>query len=318
MRQRTFILETRSESWRVHAAVSACIVAVSALTLWAVGCGDSGLARGGTDAGGGATRPLPAAAPAPVERAPAVPVVTGPVVFADARAAYREQRYDEAVTLLSIYTEESPEDASGFYLLGVSQWKVGHHALAIPALERAIALDSTRVRALYNLTRVLLESDRAVEALPRIERAVALDSGAGEGWRLLARTRADLGQFSDAIAGYQRAITLDSTDGWSMNNLAQIYLSQGRFPEALPPLARAVELQPGVATFRNHLGLALERSGYFTAAAESYRAAVTADSTLSKAATNLARVDGKPDVEGLPPLDIAALARSFVAAVAGW
>jgi len=301
MRIRTFTLERQPRSWRARAAVAAA-VSLSALTLWAIGCGDASHAEDRADAPG-ATTPLPAGAATPVERAPASPVVAGPVSFTDARAAYREERYDEAVTLFTIYTQEHPEDAAGQYLLGLSQWKSGHHALAIPALEQAIALDSTRVRALYNLTRVLLESGRPTEALPRIERAVALDSTAGEGWRLLARTRAGLGQFADAIDGYTRAIGLDSTDVWSMNDLALIYLEQGRFADALPPIARAIELKPGSAQLQNNLGMVLERSGYTTAAAEAYRAA--------GAVANLARVEGKPDVAGLAPLDLSALARAF-------
>src|SRR5574341_612795 len=311
MRQRTFTLEPERESWRVHAAVAACITVVSALTLWAVGCGDSSHAEDRA-ADAVATTPTPAGAPAPIERAPAPPVVSGPVSFADARAAFRAQRYDEAVALFTGYTEEHPDDAAGFSLLGLSQWKSGHHDLAVPALERAIALDSTRLAPYYNLTRVLLESAKPQAALTRIERAVALDSTKGEGWRLLARTRADLGRVPEAVEGYQRAISLDSSDAWSMNNLALLYLDLGQVTDAVPPLARAVELNPGSPTFQNNLGMALERSGYFTAAAEAYRAAIALDSTYTKAATNLARVEGQPDLAGLTPLDLPGLAKAFV------
>lgn len=315
MRTRSFTLDREPRrSWRVRAAVAGA-VSLSALTLWAIGCGDSGHAEDRADASAGTSAPLPAGAAAPVERVPAAPVVSGPVSFTDARAAYRDERYDEAVTLFTIYTQQHPEDAAGQYLLGLSQWKAGHHALAIPPLEEAIALDSTRVHALYNLTRVLLESGKPTDALPRIERAVALDSTAGEGWRLLARTRAAMGQFPDAIDGYTQAIRLDSTDVWSMNNLALIYLEQGRFADALPALAKAVALRPGSAQLQNDLGMVLERSGYTTAAAEAYRAAVTADSSYGRAVTNLARVDGKPDVDGLAPLDLQALADGFLGTI---
>src|SRR5574341_162358 len=311
MRKRTFTLEPERESWRVHAAVAACITVVSALTLWAAGCGDSSHAEDRT-ADAVTTTPTPAGAPAPVERAPAPTVVTGPVSFTDARSAFRAQRYDEAVTLFTIYTGEHPEDAAGFSLLGLSQWKSGHHDLAVPALEHAIALDSTRLAPYYNLTRVLLESGKPQEALTWIEQAISRDSTKGEGWRLLARTRADLGRVPEASDGYARAIGLDASDAWSMNNLALLYLDEGRYTDALPPLARAVELSPGSATFQNNLGMALERSGYFAAAADAYRNAIAADSSFAKASVNLARVDGKTDVPDLPPLDLSALARSFV------
>ena len=257
MRRRTFSLETPTESWRTHAAVAA-VVTISALTLWAVGCGDSRAANS-ADASDRSTTISPATATTPVERAPAPPAVTGPVSFADARKAYRESRFEDAVALFTVYTAEHPEDPAGFYLLGVSQWKAGQHVLAVPSLEQAITLDSTHVRAIYNLTRVLLETSRSSDALVRIEQGLALDSTASEGWRLMGRTRAARGQFAEAIASYTRAVELDSTDVWSMNNLGLIYLDQGRFVEAIGPLARAVELKPESEQIKKNLDLALER-----------------------------------------------------------
>ena len=256
MRRRTFTIETPTESWRTHAAVAA-VVTISALTLWAVGCGDS--RANSADDSDRPTTITPATATTPVERAPAPPAITGPVSFADARKAYRENRFEDAVALFTVYTSEHPEDPAGQYLLGVSQWKAGKHDLAIPALEQAITLDSTHVRAIYNLTRVLLETSRSSDALVRIEQGLALDSTSNEGWRLMGRTRAARGQFAEAIASYTRAVELDSTDVWSMNNLGLIYLEQGRVLEAIGPLARAVELSPSSETIKKNLDLAVAR-----------------------------------------------------------
>jgi len=261
MQRRTFSIETPTESWRTHAAVAA-VVTISALTLWAVGCGDS-RANSAVETERSTTI-SPATATTPVERAPAQPappVVTGPVSFADARKAYRESRFTDAVALFTVYTAEHPEDPAGFYLLGVSQWKAGQHVLAVPSLEQAITLDSTHVRAIYNLTRVLLETSRSSDALVRIEQGLALDSTSNEGWRLMGRTRAARGQFAEAIASYTRAVELDSTDVWSMNNLGLIYLEQGKVVEAIGPLARALELKPESEVFKKNLDQALAQAG---------------------------------------------------------
>ncbi len=67
-----------------------------------------------------------------------------------------------------------------------------------------------------------------------------------------------------------------------MNNMALVLIQQGRFDEALPPLARAVQLDSSVAVFHNNLGIALERTGQYTMAAQSYRAALSVDSNLHK------------------------------------
>ena len=43
---------------------------------------------------------------------------------------------------------------------------------------------------------------------------------------------------------------------------------QGEYMAALYPLARATELKPETASFQNNLGVALERAGYVTHAAD--------------------------------------------------
>jgi tetratricopeptide (TPR) repeat protein len=266
----------------------------------------------------------PSLADAPRAAAPAVatpspePLVTGPVTFADGETAFHERRFEQAAALFTAYTVQRPENAWGYYMLGLSEWKAGRAERAVPAFESALAQDSTHRKALLNLTRVLLEMGKAEEALARAERAVQLDSGNAEGWRLVGRARSDLGRTDDAVSAYRHALALDENDSWSMNNLGMIYLQAGRYPDALPPLARAAELAPERATFQNNLGLALERTGHPTAAAVAYRAAIAADTTHGKAIASLARVDGRSDAEGSVPVDLAALARAFADEIGRW
>ena len=87
---------------------------------------------------------------------------------------------------------------------------------------------------------------------------------------------------------------------------------------ALPPLARAVELRDDVAVFQNNLGMALERTGYFTLAEQAYKSAVAIDGSHEKAYANLGRVDGLEDDTGLEPMDLGDLAQNFIDEVEGW
>jgi Flp pilus assembly protein TadD len=61
--------------------------------------------------------------------------------------------------------------------------------------------------------------------------------------------------------------------------------------EAVPLLTRAVELRKDVPEFQNNLGMALEHTGQFKAAAVAYADAVVADPGYDKAKQNLARVE---------------------------
>lgn len=263
-------------------------------------------------------------AAAPAAATPAVmppsgePVVSGPVTFAEGEAAFHERRFDRAAALFTAYTVQHADNAWGYYMLGLSEWKAGRPERAVPAFEQALERDTTHRKALLNLTRVLLETGKAEDGLARAQRVVALDAGLGEGWRLMGRALGDLGRTDDAVTAYRRALALDETDVWSMNNLGMLYLQAGRFAEALPPLARAAELAPERATFQNNLGLALERTGQRAAAILAFRAAVAADTTHAKAAASLSRVEGQADAPDTVPVDVAALARAFADDIGRW
>ena len=96
-----------------------------------------------------------------------------------------------------------------------------------------------------------------------------------------------------------------------MNNLGLLLFDQGRTSDALPLFARAVELGKDVATFHNNLGMALEHTGRFSAAAAEYTGALTADPAYEKAKLNLARVE-KVKEDPKEPFDLEAAAKSVV------
>jgi tetratricopeptide (TPR) repeat protein len=246
------------------------------------------------------------------------PVVSGPVSFTDAQAAYHAGRFEEAVTMFSAYTEQKPENGWGYYMLGLSQWKSGKLDEAAGSFEKALAKDATHAKSLVNSARVLLDLQRPGDALVRAQRVIQLDSTSAEGWRTVGRAFTDLDSTTQAIAAYQRALTLDDKDVWSMNNLGMIYLNAGQYEQSLRPFARAVELAPERAVFQNNLGMALERSGQPSAATLAYRAAIAADTTYKKAITSLARVEGRTEQEGVVPVDLAAMSVEFQNEIAKW
>jgi tetratricopeptide (TPR) repeat protein len=102
-----------------------------------------------------------------------------------------------------------------------------------------------------------------------------------------------------------------------MNNLAFILIEEGRYDEALPALARATELRKDVAVFFNNLGMALERTGYFRAAEGAYTLASSLDGVSAKSVANRDRVAAVVEQPGTPPVDLAALARTFESEIAG-
>lgn len=246
------------------------------------------------------------------------PVATGPVSFEDARTAFAGKRYDESVRLFTTFTTEHPENAWGYYMLGLSAWKAGDRDAAVSALKLAIEKDSTHLKSRLNLSRVLIEQGKATEAVPQIETVLRIDSTSNEAYRMLGRVKDELGDPTGASEAFERAIVLDPSDAWSMNNLAWVLIAQRKFDEALSPLARAIEIDSSVATFQNNLGIALEGSGRVVQAASAYRSALAIDSAYRKATDNLARVEKRAHGPAITPADLNALARAFVEQVKTW
>jgi superkiller protein 3 len=203
-------------------------------------------------------------------------------------------------------------------MLGLSAWKSGQLPLARESFERAITLDPKHVKSRLNLSRVLLEQNEPREAVTHIEVAITLDSTSGESYRLLGRARAALNESEEAIEAYQTALTINDRDVWAMNNLGLLLMKLERHEEALAPLARAIQLDSSVAVFRNNFGMALEHTGHFVAATESYRAAVTIDPGYTKAQSSLTRIDGRKDDPGATTIDVGLLADDFVSRLESW
>jgi predicted Zn-dependent protease len=297
--------------FRTDARYSMLVIAT--LIPLAGGCGRSDQPR---TTSAGATPTVSAASPASAGAETPAAVTTA--TYENAESIFRAGAYPEAAELFTAYSAAHPENPWGHYMLGMSNWKTGEQEKALTAFDQALKLDPTHRKSLFNSSRVLLEGGRPKEALERIEKALGQEPMSNEGLRLLGRVRYELGDVEGAIGAYRRALSLDERDVWSMNNLGLIYIQQDRSSEALAPLARAVELRSNAPVFQNNLGTALERSGYPTAAAEAYEAAIAVDSTYQKASVGLARVtSGEQKLESTP-VDLAALSSQFQATIDTW
>ena len=242
-------------------------------------------------------------------------VVPENVTYAMAESAYFAKRYGEAAAMFSVISEAAPENAWTHYMLGLSQWKGGDLERAEAAFTTALALDPSHLKSELNLTRVLLDLGRPVEALTHVEKGLAIDSTSPEVWRLVGRVNAQLRQVEPALEAYRKAVVLDELDVWAMNNMGLLLIETGRFQEALGPLARATEIRPEAPVFQNNLGTALERTGHYAAAANAYRAALASDSSYARASVSLTRVEALQAEPTQAAIDLPALATNFAIAM---
>lgn len=83
-----------------------------------------------------------------VESEPAEPAAESePVTYAAAEKVFFSGDYEEAAALFSRYTDEHGENAWGFYMLGLAEWKSGDTDAAEDAFLGALELKPDHLRA---------------------------------------------------------------------------------------------------------------------------------------------------------------------------
>lgn len=249
--------------------------------------------------------------PEPVAEPVSDPIV---VTYGMAEGAYLDRDYEEAARLFAIYTTEHPANAWGHYMQGLSEWKAGDLDASEEAFVTALEIKPDHAKSLVNYGRVLLEMDRPADARVQIELALAADPDGQAARRVLGRIQHQSGELEEAAETYLAVLRRSDEDGWSLNNLGLIRIEQGRFAEAVAPLAKAALMMPETACIQNNLGVALERTGHYAAAAEAFNAALEVDEGYGKAEISLARVEEQEEAHGSEPVDLVALAEGFSAA----
>lgn len=316
--------ESGSYSGLTVTAIAFALI-VSAAVI-AVGCGDN---IGGSSAGNNTraedlVKPasdLTLATDTPDADTAPDPAVGEPVrvvTFEEANEAWLDGRFEESADLFEAYTRTNQGNSWGHYMHGIAAWKSGDRETAESAFRRALEIDNGHVKSWVNLSRVLLESDRADEALEGTDKAIALVSESNDAHRTRGRALDELGRSSEAIEAYREALRIDEEDAWSMNNLALVHIRAEEFDQALPPLARAVELRDDVAIFYNNLGITLERLGDLSGATAAFTSAVALDSTYANAAASLARVEAQEPDSLATSFDLGLEAVTFADQIRSW
>lgn len=262
----------------------------------------------------------------PVESTTTTPVLntnSGTVAVAEPKFAspidaYNAGHYRDAVEMYTLRVGEKPDDAHGWYMLGLSSWKAGDPGRAKDAFDKSIELDPSFAKNYFNHARVLLDLKRVPEALEMVEKGRAIDSTSPDGLRLKARAQSEGGDMDGAMATYRDLLVRDDADVWGLNNLGVLLLDRGQFEEALGPLARVVQVRPTSPLFQNNLGMALERSGHKVAALGHYELGVQHDSTFVKAVKNADRLRMVVDSTAAVEVNVNELAEQFRQKVTGW
>jgi len=220
-------------------------------------------------------------------RAPPAAAPAGSLVAFEVRRALMLHQSGQVTQAAEIYAkvlQSAPDQFECLHYLGVAHVQGGEPALALPLLERALALRAGDASLQSNHGLALLALGRHAAALVSLERALALSPGMAEalnnkGWTLRALHRleealacfdaalranpkfveaqqrraivlGELGRDAEAQAAFERLLALRPDDADVLGNLGTLLTRTGRTADARTALARASALAPLAMTHR--------------------------------------------------------------------
>lgn len=153
------------------------------------------------------------------------------------------------------------KDAETVRLLGRSQQMQGKLAEAATTLKRCLAMDPKLIKAVHDLSMVLSQLGKPLEALELIDRKLEMMPGSSELLIAKAVVTRKLGRMDEAIALYQQALAADpkNADGWI--NLGRLYAAGDR-EKANACFFKATQADPKSLSALTWLCDSLNRSRY--------------------------------------------------------
>lgn len=194
-------------------------------------------------------------------------------------ALYAQNKFAEADAALGAALQQDPHDAEAAQLRGLTLFRLGRPAQAIPLLESAsnwtahTSVDPSYVLALCYLqtgqfdnarhalahqygfgpdsapayliaARMLLRQENLPEAQQYAEKALAIDSSLPHAHQLLGELALARQDLSTAIAELEKERSVNPLDGGVYDRLGDAYVRAGNFAKAEQALQRAVLLEP--------------------------------------------------------------------------
>jgi len=132
---------------------------------------------------------------------------------------------------------------------------------AMEALEKALALDPSNVKALMHSSWLLGESGRFEEAFEHNRRALALDPLSTAVYHSMGQLYYLSRDFESAVLEYEKSVQLDQSDPSLHFSVAWAQEQQGRYEHAIDRHKKAVELSGGSSLYRAALGYSYGLAG---------------------------------------------------------
>jgi Flp pilus assembly protein TadD len=183
------------------------------------------------------------------------------ILIENATAANRAVNIPEFINIAPGGLEHIDAPATDFYKLfdfAVAFSEKKQYDQAVPAWEKALALDPNDPRAHDNLGVALAERGRLDEAIAEYRKSLELNSDSSHTHNNLGTALAEKGMLEEACQHFEKAVELNPDNASAQTNLGNVLaLKKEQMSEALFHLRKGAELDPDSASGQNDLGIAL-------------------------------------------------------------
>jgi arylsulfatase A-like enzyme/Tfp pilus assembly protein PilF len=205
-----------------------------------------------------------------------------------AQEMQRSGKLDSAATLYETALELRPDQAAVENELGLVREQQGRLPAAVESYTRALQRDPKLSQAHFNLALALVREGRVGEAAEHLREAVRIEPAHGSGFITRARAWAEKGRLDDARRALEAAAQVPETAVESSFNLGLLAMRDGKVEAASTYLDRALSLDPVHAEALAALSRLYVKTRRFGDLARILRAAVAANPSDARIATNLA------------------------------
>ena len=151
---------------------------------------------------------------------------------------------------------EEPAHHEAWSILGFLHAQRGEFSEAVPAFEKALALNSDDASLAFNAAFTMQRAGDHERAMALLRRAIALDSKLDRAWYGLGISLAHVGRYEEAVPQFREAARLQPFNPYAGFHLAAVLAKLGRREELLAEYERVKGFDPKVsALMRREFGI---------------------------------------------------------------
>lgn len=192
--------------------------------------------------------------------------------------------------------EEEPDDANGYFNLGMLAMDANENAAAERWMRKAIGLQAGFRSALFNLALLYSQSKREVEALPVLDELLRHHPEHIKG--LILKGDILMNHKKDtrgAKTCFERILRMDPTNVQGKHNLCVVYFEERDLPRAERCLEETLALAPNEEYVRRHLSIVRSKMAAMSAAGQPLAVTAAAKKEEEEAAAEEEEAEGEEE-----------------------